>query len=58
MDGKRVTGVEGLFLLPNSMQTPTPPAHPHCRCTVLIHPPEPPEWLDEEMVEVLVEWRG
>lgn len=44
MDGKTVTGVKGMFNLPSGAPVLAPPAHPHCRCTILLHPPEPPHW--------------
>lgn len=48
MDGVKVRGVETLFNLPSGRQMSMPPAHPNCRCTVVVWPPEPPEDWDPE----------
>ncbi len=48
LDGVRVQGVETEFSLPNGERLLNPPAHPNCRCTVVVWPPEPPEDWDPE----------
>lgn len=48
MDGVKVQGVDGLFHLPGGKQVSMPPAHPNCRCTAVVWPPEPPEDWDPE----------
>jgi hypothetical protein len=48
LDGTKVMGVETEFQLPGGRKVQMPPAHPNCRCTAIIHPPEPPENWDPE----------
>lgn len=48
MDGVSVMGMETLFNLPTGRQMSMPPAHPNCRCTVVVWPPDPPEDWDPE----------
>ena len=37
LDGKRITNIDNKFRSGNDYYV-MPPAHPHCRCTVVIHP--------------------
>lgn len=48
LDGTKVMGVETPFRLPNGREVQMPPGHPNCRCTAILHPPEPPEDYDPE----------
>jgi hypothetical protein len=47
MDKQKVQGLDGEFTLPSGRKIPMPPAHPNCRCTAVVHPPDPPEDYDE-----------
>lgn len=48
MDGVKVMGLETAFRLPGGKTVQMPPAHPNCRCTAIVHPPDPPEDWDPE----------
>jgi hypothetical protein len=48
MDGVKVQGLDGEFVLGSGRKVQMPPAHPNCRCTAIVHPPEPPEDWDPE----------
>lgn len=48
MDEVKVMGIEGEFTLGSGRKVQSPPAHPNCRCTVIIHPPDPPEDFDSD----------
>lgn len=58
MDGVKVMGIETPFKTPAGQELNMPPAHPNCRCTAVVWPPEVPDDYDHTLGADLVGTTG
>ena len=54
MDGVKVVGIETPFKTPGGQELVMPPAHPNCRCTAVVWPPDVPDDFDPSLGADLV----